>query len=272
MRYYFSPSVTVAKSKDSLLVKTPERVFEIKGSSEFQAMLRDGLNETGVCFPKTLDEEHGVLVKFLRSEGVLVATPNEQDALFGAIGFGTQAAEERSVCFSGDPLIVDPLQQQFEDIGGHVVASETADVWVFGSATNNQEEMLTFNRKLLQARKIGLVIVASGNEFRIGPAIEPHVTACEDCVRHRINAASRDPDKISLFGDVSWGSRPSRAAVQAATAFGAALIAHLVFRREDAAYNRFYVGNVLKSAFKEHQVLKIPRCPSCGVTSGGEYG
>lgn len=271
MRYYFNPSVTVAKSKDSLLVKTPERVFEIKGSSKFQAILRNGLNESGISFPRTLDEEHGVLVNFLKSEGVLIAELTEQDPLFGAIGFGSETSLQRSVCFSGDHLILDPLQQQFDDIGGHVAEAEAADVWVFASATNNEEEILTFNRELLKARKIGLVIVASSNEFRVGPAIEPHATACEDCLRHRINAASRDPDKISSFGHVIWGGRPSRAAVQAATAFGLGQIAHLVFRREEAAYNRFYVGNVLKCAFKEHQVLKIPRCPSCGATNRGDY-
>lgn len=267
MRYYFNPSVSVAKSDDSLLVKTPERVFEIRGSREFQTLLCDGLSERGIAFPQTLDEEHGVLVTYLKSEGVLLDERKEQDALVAAINFAAQTGVQRPVFFTGDPLILLPLQQQFADIGGQVAERDVADIWVFSSATNNEEEILAFNTELIAANKLGLVIVASGNEFRIGPAIDPHVTACEDCIRHRINAASRNPSKISSFDHVSWGGRPAKAAIQAAAAFGVAEIAQLAFGVAGKAYNRFHVGNVSEMAFKEHKVLRIPRCPSCGQPS-----
>lgn len=270
VRYYFDPGVSVAKFQDGLLVKTPERVLEIKGSPEFQTVLRDGLNETGISFPQALNEEHDLLVTYLKAEGVLVEERKEQDALIAAINFGGPLSPQKAVFLSGDSLILVPLRQQFVEIGGEIGEREDADIWVFASATNNEEEILAFNRQLIEARKTGLAIVASGNEFRVGPAIDPHLTACEDCLRHRINAASRNPDQISSFGNVSWGARPSAATIQAATAFGLAQIAQLAFGSENAAYNRFYVGNVLISAFKEHQILKIPRCPSCGRPVEGE--
>lgn len=127
------------------------------------------------------------------------------------------------------------------------------------------------NRACLASRTRWLCVSVSGKTAQLGPTIVPHQTACHTCLDIRLRTHQPDAEGYAAFrrqvdapdGAVDEGSvAPFRSmvAVQAALE----VMRLLTGFSAPVTVGRFYEFTALSPATTAHDVLRVPRCPSCG--------
>ena len=126
------------------------------------------------------------------------------------------------------------------------------------------------NRACLASRTRWLCVSMSGKTARLGPTIVPHQTACYTCLDIRLRTHQLDAAEYAAFlkhidapdGAVDEGSvAPFRSAIAAQAALEAMRL--LTGFSPPVTVGRFYEFTALSPAATVHDVLRLPRCPSC---------
>jgi bacteriocin biosynthesis cyclodehydratase domain-containing protein len=147
------------------------------------------------------------------------------------------------------------------DVDGLLVAAPTEE---------ERAELASVNARRLELMQPWLQILPHDGRFVVvGPLFVPSSSACYTCYRLRRGACSgfeNDFDAID-GGEVQAASPPPLVAVAAGIA--AVLALRWLAWADPTLPGRFYTletGIVLGLGY--HQVLRAPRCPSCGIGDG----
>lgn len=112
-----------------------------------------------------------------------------------------------------------------------------------------------------------------GTEGVIGPFVVPGETACYTCYRMRIDSQMEFYEEYCAWKEwVKTNGKHQRAQAVGLFAFtemtaamaAIEIIKYITEIYEPATYNKFISINALSLDVIHHQVLKLPRCPSCG--------
>lgn len=130
----------------------------------------------------------------------------------------------------------------------------------------------TINTFALEYEKPCFLIRKNGvNEGIVGPLIVPFLTACYKCLDLRIKANLDFYDEYLQFEKYLKNSRrkkptPCLTALDKLLSSLAAIeiVKYITGFESPVTYSRFLVVNQKDFKFDLHNILKLPRCPSCG--------
>lgn len=161
-------------------------------------------------------------------------------------------------------------------------AFAAADVVVVCVDVETPKLLDSVNAAALRTRRPWLLLGTSGFKVRVGPFFWPGQTACYACYTRRLeaNALHYDDRKAIRLALLEPGA-PVPAAdnvVPGIAAIGASLAAVEVLKffcsrvapMQPSLYGRFLDFSPLGMEGTTHRVLKLPRCPACGVRAQGE--
>lgn len=98
-------------------------------------------------------------------------------------------------------------------------------------------------------------------EVDLGPLVIPHQTACYVCYDRRRRAVLSEVEQANLetsdFPQLNFSVGTDLLALE--------IIKWLVGRVEPVTYGRLWQVNLFSGLLSVHPVLKLPRCPACGV-------
>jgi bacteriocin biosynthesis cyclodehydratase domain-containing protein len=125
------------------------------------------------------------------------------------------------------------------------------------------------NEQCLKSGTRWLSAVISGPQGRLGPTFVPDQTACYTCFRHRLNSNAADPAADHAFEAAVARDEPEQGGLEA---FSAIIAGHLALETvrlltglsEPSTVARYYLFNATVPDSEVHNVLRVPRCPSCG--------
>lgn len=126
------------------------------------------------------------------------------------------------------------------------------------------------NRAALESKTVWTSARLAGFEFLMGPTILPGETPCFQCFALRLKSNLPDYAEYTLVEDYLKKGR-LRGETLAITP-GAELLALEVLKAitwfmPPATYAHLYSLNLLTLQSRLHPILKIPRCPACGLPS-----
>jgi bacteriocin biosynthesis cyclodehydratase domain-containing protein len=125
------------------------------------------------------------------------------------------------------------------------------------------------NEQCLKTGTRWLSAAISGPQARLGPTFVPDHTACYTCFRHRLNCNAADPTADHAFEAAVTRNEPEQGGLEA---FSAIIAGHLALEAvrlltglsEPSTVARYYLFNAAAPDCETHNVLRVPRCPSCG--------
>lgn len=125
------------------------------------------------------------------------------------------------------------------------------------------------NEACLAHRVAWIPLTFDGPEALLGPAILPFQTPCYQCFETRASATLRNPGTYELIrqGRRSPNEIPLRrtpSSVQALGAMAAQEAARLIATGTTISAGRLIRMNAGLLLLEAHEILKVPRCPSCG--------
>lgn len=125
------------------------------------------------------------------------------------------------------------------------------------------------NEQCLKTGTRWLSAAVSGPQARLGPTFVPDHTACYTCFRHRVNCNAADPAADRAFEAAIARNEPEQGSLEA---FSSIIVGHLALEAvrlltglsEPSTVARYYRFNAATPDSEAHNVLRVPRCPSCG--------
>jgi bacteriocin biosynthesis cyclodehydratase domain-containing protein len=124
------------------------------------------------------------------------------------------------------------------------------------------------NRACLESGTRWLRLAVVGTSGQLGPTIVPYQTCCYTCLDLRARSHEPEPEAFAAYrrhpGPVDEGAlAPLSAGLAAEAALEAARL--LTGFAPPVTIGRFYELDARSPARLAHEVLKVPRCPSCGA-------
>jgi bacteriocin biosynthesis cyclodehydratase domain-containing protein len=128
------------------------------------------------------------------------------------------------------------------------------------------------NEQCLKTGTRWLSAAISGPQARLGPTFVPDHTACYTCFRHRLNSNAADPAADRAFEAAVAHYAPEQGGLEAFSAIIAGHVALEAVRlltglSEPSTIARYYLFNASAPDSEVHNVLRVPRCPSCGSSN-----
>jgi len=125
------------------------------------------------------------------------------------------------------------------------------------------------NEQCLKTGTRWLSAAISGPQARLGPTFVPDHTACYACFRHRLNCTAADPAADRAFETAVARDAPDQGGLEAFNSIIAGQLALEAIRlltglSEPSTIARYYLFNASAPGSEAHNVLRVPRCPSCG--------
>lgn len=146
-------------------------------------------------------------------------------------------------------------------------AFESADLVVATTTKPRRDRLRTVNRLALDAGTACLFARIHGFDGMVGPTVLPGETACFECLGRRIETSAPNPDTLPAYFEQAADGDDG-----VPTAFARVLAGHVTTEAMHQLTNRvgFTVGRMLSIDFYDFEidtddVLKLPRCPACGV-------
>ena len=153
----------------------------------------------------------------------------------------------------------------------HVPAAIEGHLDLIVAVTDGLSDRLfaAVNEQCLKSGTRWLSAVISGPQARLGPTFVPDQTACYTCFRHRLNSNAADPAADHAFEAAVARDEPEQGGLEA---FSAIIAGHLALETvrlltglsEPSTVARYYLFNATAPDSEVHNVLRVPRCPSCG--------
>jgi bacteriocin biosynthesis cyclodehydratase domain-containing protein len=124
------------------------------------------------------------------------------------------------------------------------------------------------NRACLESGTRWLRVAVFGTTGHLGPTIVPYQTSCYTCLDLRIRSHERDPEAFAAYrGHPGPADEGALAPLIGTLAAEAALeaVRLLTGFAPPSTIGRFYAVEARTPERAAHDVLKVPRCPSCGT-------
>jgi len=188
----------------------------------------------------------------------LVGSRDLQQAILstlGSIGVGCIAELDDPSTWCAEPRV------ELESLDLIVACEESPAVPFFDAV----------NRACLASRTRWLRVAISGTSAQLGPTVAPYETACYTCFDYRLRTHESDLDGYLAYRaqvDALDTSRRDEGCIAPLWSIVAAQAALEVMRlltgfAPPVTVGRFYELNAVSPATISHDVLRLPRCPSC---------
>jgi len=128
------------------------------------------------------------------------------------------------------------------------------------------------NEQCLKTGTRWLSAAISGPQARLGPTFVPDHTACYTCFRHRLNSNAADLAADRAFEAAVARDAPEQGGLEAFSSIVAGQLALEAIRlltelSEPSTIARYHLFNASAPGSEAHNVLRVPRCPSCGSSN-----
>ena len=122
------------------------------------------------------------------------------------------------------------------------------------------------NGECLERGTRWLRVAVLGTTAHLGPTTVPYESCCYTCFDLRVRSHEPDPDAFTAYRALAGADEGALAPLRAALAAEAALETARIFTgfAPPATIGRFYEIGARTPERIGHDVLKVPRCPSCG--------
>jgi bacteriocin biosynthesis cyclodehydratase domain-containing protein len=188
--------------------------------------------------------------------------------------------QQAKVIVHGDPELCPEIGRALDSMGvGHVAVSSSgqappeaapSELLVVATRSPSTAFFHQVNRACLESGARWLRVAYEGPYGILGPTIVPGQTACFDCYTRRrathdvLEGLDAYRDKVAARGEPLEGEvSPLRSVLVGQTALEVArLISGFA---PPATFGRFYTFEVATPKVAGHDVLRVPRCPSCGL-------
>lgn len=243
------------------------------------------------------------LLRMLASNGLLLPgepltdSANERFRFFAQINEGAaeglRALEAKHVWLVGNdamgkrliPLLaeaglptVEAIDSELPDLIGHcgdlLGRNTTHPDLIIAFATGSSDRMFNLLDDFCQAKGITwIAAILNGPRAQLGPTFIPGQTACYRCLKTRLNSNSDDYLADVAFDRVmQTQSEPSQGHLEAFTAVVAGQLVLETVRLLSRMSNpltvgRLYCLDALTPNAQAHDVLRVPRCPSCSQSN-----
>jgi bacteriocin biosynthesis cyclodehydratase domain-containing protein len=222
------------------------------------------------------------LLKLLQANGVLQpgadgdaaddVVPWERQVRFLA-HFMTDAATAHAallkarVAVVGDRLLAAEIEAALDSLGVGSAEPDAADFAIACEERPGFAFFDAFNDVCLERGTRWLRVAVVGTTAHLGPTFVPYETCCYTCFDLRLRSHEADLDGFAAYrahaGAADEGMlAPLRAALASEAALEAARIVSGF--GPPATVGRFYELDARTPERVGHDVLKVPRCPSCG--------
>ncbi|MFC4158914.1 TOMM precursor leader peptide-binding protein [Chitinimonas lacunae] len=156
--------------------------------------------------------------------------------------------------------------------GGELPADASNLIRLVCSDHDDHRSALEQNKLALDARHPVLFAALTDSHARIGPFVLPGETPCFACYHHRLRSNLRFPEEFDHFvgvaseGQSKQAIEPSKIYAQAAASYLCTELLKFVHKTTHLSL----LGRVMEVDLLGYQstissVLKLPRCPVCGV-------
>jgi bacteriocin biosynthesis cyclodehydratase domain-containing protein len=195
-------------------------------------------------------------------------------ALVGRSPLTARLREELGAAGVGEVLTVetgDASAILSADGRGTARARAVVDLLVASFAAADVAAFSAVNAACLEAGTRWLHVAARGSAFVFGPTVVPRQTACYACYDARLGAHLADPDAEAAYRRQTGGRGVEEGSFPALCALVAGHVAAEVVRiltafAPPATIGRCYEIGAARLTCTGHDVLRVPRCPSCGAT------
>jgi len=162
---------------------------------------------------------------------------------------------------------IEEISAQGEYLSGEIGGDP--DLIVAISKGLSDQVLVALNEHCLRTGARWLSANISGPQARLGPTFIPRHTACYTCFKHRLNCNSANVAADRAFEDAVAREHPDQGSLDAFTYM---IAGHVVLEAvrlltgisEPATIARFYSFNAMTPKSESHEVLRVPRCASCG--------
>jgi len=143
------------------------------------------------------------------------------------------------------------------------------DLIVVMSKGLSDQVLVALNEQCLRTGARWLSANISGPQARLGPTFIPYHTACYICFKHRLNCNSANAAADRAFENAVAREHPKQGSLDAFTYM---IAGHVVLEAvrlltgisEPATIARYHSFNAMTPKNENHEVLRVPRCASCG--------
>jgi thiazole/oxazole-forming peptide maturase SagC family component len=174
-----------------------------------------------------------------------------------------------SISVVSDGVLTRDLEKKIEEHENIDQKESDADVLLYIKESFDEDELREVNQKSIEKDTPLFYLFLSGNQLILSTVI-PGVTPCFDCFRLRFeNNITNYKDYQRTRKKESEPNNYDQTAVRFATSL---LMRHLQNFYESgfsATCKYLIVANIDETTLRKKQVLKLPRCPSCGKLSDG---
>lgn len=144
-----------------------------------------------------------------------------------------------------------------------------ADLIVVISEGLSDRVLVAANERCLRTGARWLSANISGPQARLGPTFIPYHTACYTCFKHRLNCNAANAAANLAFENLVAHDHPEQGCLDA---FTYTVAGHVVLEAvrlltgisEPATVSRYYSFDARTPKSESHEVLRVPRCVSCG--------
>lgn len=146
-------------------------------------------------------------------------------------------------------------------------AADRPDLTIVLTDDYLQPELAEFNRKSIESQIPWLLVKPFGSIVWLGPIFEPEVTACWQCLAHRLQANRPVASFVQRAGSVAPIAPQPVFPATLQTALG--MVATEVFKwivtgQNDRLTNTLITYDSLTLQTQSHPIVQRPQCPSCG--------
>lgn len=148
-------------------------------------------------------------------------------------------------------------------------APSSVDLIIAAPAAAEVEQLQDLNSQCLRDAKPWLVLLPTNGRFAaVGPLYVPRQTACHACYLLRRGATSGYEDDFPRLEGQPVRAPMPRAASMVAAGLGALVCLRWLGARDPTLPGTLYALELQGTlALTRHRVLRVPRCPACGVPS-----
>lgn len=290
------PAISVFEIRGTFFVSSPAGVHEITRP------VHDLLKSAKEGISKKKSKASRTLVDQAKAAGFLVDRDIISDPLSAVFDFlsdyrsrihaKSRVSEIETIVAIGDGMIASTFQSlippdlcDFDQVSDYAAfveycrKNQTADgtLIVFCPDLVNRTDLLEINHICVSQKNPWLPVIVNSTSLCVGPLIHPGATACMECALIRANANSVASETMGVltefpFGEAGW---PTANAPKAA-ALAAASLAAVQCEKSVRGMNdldgggEFYVFNLVGMDGYKSEILRVPRCPTCGSISDND--
>lgn len=235
------------------------RAFERIGCPEHASDIEDKII--------ALLKQRGVV----RSQQASCAVSGRDDLFNAWLRFAGQAQETQPIIgVLGEGLLATALLEELQTLGLSPMRADKIDPKFDLIAScqdyENMQKLREINRQAIDAGTVLYPVRLQRHIVALGPVIIPEATACMECFHHR-RRMNFPADAASLEADAAHAVSPFVAR------FGAMLATIEIARYFHGATYDLHVATLTRQSAltgkrTQSVVLKLPRCPACGMGRG----